>query len=286
MSLRYLVHARFGVCLLALALAIGCTPTTTPAPPPTLGLDNPKSLATVYISPTPDLPTATPTPDATSAGNPQPWNLLTPTATPFVGIFLGNAGEIVTDGTLPPAANVARPTAWPSPPGNAACGLPVAAPFQSAWTAHAALKETLGCPVNNGFDLRLVHQPFERGHMFYRDTGNIYAISEQSIRQGNPTDIYWQLPDSWQEGQAESDPSLTPPDGLLQPIRGFGNVWRNTPSLRDVLGWATAPEEWIDAFWQDFEGGWMLRSADGRIFGLTLPNETGTGAHFGGLPGG
>jgi hypothetical protein len=40
----------------------------------------------------------------------------------------------------------------------------------------------------------------------------------------------------------ESDPSIEPPPGRYQPIRGFGMVWREQPGVRDRLGWAVEPE--------------------------------------------
>jgi hypothetical protein len=58
------------------------------------------------------------------------------------------------------------------------------------------------------------------------------------------------LPDEFEDGQPETDPSLVPPSGLYQPIRGFGLIWRNhslpagTP-VRDRLGWATDREKEI-----------------------------------------
>ena len=48
--------------------------------------------------------------------------------------------------------------------------------------------------------------------------------------------------DEWQPGQPENDPSLEPPPGLVQPVRGFGKVWREQPDVRERLGWATAEE--------------------------------------------
>jgi len=51
--------------------------------------------------------------------------------------------------------------------------------------------------------------------------------------------------DDWQDGvDAASDPSLTPPEGLSQPVRGFGKVWRTKLSdqQRTTLGWATGDE--------------------------------------------
>ncbi|MBN1287184.1 MAG: hypothetical protein JXB47_17430, partial [Anaerolineae bacterium] len=197
-----------------------------------MGVANPKALATVYLSPTPEVQ-ATPTPGAGLAaphdGPP------TPTPTAYVGVFLGEGSEIAVEGTYVSPPTLAAITEDNPPDAATAdpeigCAIPPASSFQSAWLRSAALKTALGCPVSEGFSLRIVYQPFEHGHMFYRDAGDIYALSEQSIRAGSPTDVYWHVIDTWQEGQPESDPSLSPPAGLQQPIRGFGNAWRNTPS--------------------------------------------------------
>lgn len=56
--------------------------------------------------------------------------------------------------------------------------------------------------------------------------------------------------DTWTEAEPESDPSIVPPAGLYQPIRGFGKLWRSDSSIRDRLGWATAPEQGFNAQWQ------------------------------------
>jgi hypothetical protein len=34
----------------------------------------------------------------------------------------------------------------------------------------------------------------------------------------------------------------TPPNGLVEPILGFGKVWRDRPGVRESLGWATSSE--------------------------------------------
>jgi hypothetical protein len=49
--------------------------------------------------------------------------------------------------------------------------------------------------------------------------------------------------DTWTSAETESDPNILPPEGLFQPIRGFGKVWRNNPEVRERLGWALAPEQ-------------------------------------------
>jgi hypothetical protein len=52
--------------------------------------------------------------------------------------------------------------------------------------------------------------------------------------------------DDWNEGDPEDDPTLTPPDGLYQPVRGFGLVWRTYSEVRDRLGWAVDQEVGFD----------------------------------------
>jgi len=48
--------------------------------------------------------------------------------------------------------------------------------------------------------------------------------------------------DEWDEGEPASDPAIVPPEGLFQPVRGFGLVWREQPGVRDRLGWAVDAE--------------------------------------------
>lgn len=56
------------------------------------------------------------------------------------------------------------------------------------------------------------------------------------------TTKYASYQDNWNEGEPDHDPTLQPPEGLQQPIRGFGLVWRTYPEVRDRLGWASAGE--------------------------------------------
>jgi hypothetical protein len=54
---------------------------------------------------------------------------------------------------------------------------------------------------------------------------------------------HWQwLSNAWFEGMQESDPSIVPPPGYFQPIRGFGKAWREETEVRDRLGWAIEKE--------------------------------------------
>jgi hypothetical protein len=50
----------------------------------------------------------------------------------------------------------------------------------------------------------------------------------------------------------------TPPDDLVEPMLGFGKVWRDQPGIRERLGWATASEDPGMGRFQLFWGGQMI----------------------------
>jgi hypothetical protein len=100
----------------------------------------------------------------------------------------------------------------------------------------------------------IVEQPFENGRMFWvgatfterclgdhaftPGSGEIWvAIFDESGDSGE-----WLIfVDDWDEAiDPPYDLELTPPEGLLQPVRGFGKVWREkmTDEQREALGWA------------------------------------------------
>ena len=132
----------------------------------------------------------------------------------------------------------------------------------------------------------MVAQPFQTGFMFWRDTHEIYVVSTAGIQKGAQTDTFWRVPDNWNESLPANDPALAAPAGLLQPVRGFGYVWRGNPAFRNSLGWALAAEQPYDSTWQDFEHGWMMTTNSGTVLAmipLDGPPAT-TGIHFGALP--
>jgi hypothetical protein len=273
----------------------------------------PRLLATVELSATPDVAAIEATlaqgrPTATF-GPPT----RTPTITPYVGIFMGDLtplpGTIVyrpADGrgpvivpvpVTPPAAAPPGLVLAPTPilgltgPGftgdpGTACPISPAAPFVSA-SLNPAIRARLGCPTGESFPVGLVGQFFQNGIMIWRDTREIYAVSLAAIRgQGAAMDTFWRVPDTWSEGMPADDASFSPPPGLVQPVRGFGWIWRNNQAIRDTLGWALAPEDFFQAVWQNYERGWMMTGPDGSVYALS-PSDASpatTGVHFGTLP--
>ncbi len=95
-------------------------------------------------------------------------------------------------------------------------------------------------------------QRFDNGVMIWvQETGLIYAV----LHDGR----WFSFEDTFREGDAESDPAFSPPEGRQQPMRGFGKLWREQPDLRDAIGWALAKEEPATATRQPFERGEILR---------------------------
>jgi hypothetical protein len=105
----------------------------------------------------------------------------------------------------------------------------------------------------------IVEQSFENGRMFWvgktfeqrcqeeqdfePGSGEIWvAIFDESGLSGE-----WLIfEDDWDSRlEPEEDPDLVPPEeGLYQPVRGFGKVWREKLSAaqREAIGWATVFE--------------------------------------------
>lgn len=73
-----------------------------------------------------------------------------------------------------------------------------------------------------------------------------------------------------------NDPALIPPAGLLQPERGFGLLWRNSPTVRERLGWALTPEAGYTATVQidSATGARYLTGPGGTIYGLPANGES------------
>lgn len=81
-------------------------------------------------------------------------------------------------------------------------------------------------------------QQFELGYMIWiEQEDRIYVLFADG---SSPK---WSVfEDKWQSEVPDRDPDLSPPAGYFQPARGFGLVWREEPSIRERLGWATGEE--------------------------------------------
>ena len=93
-----------------------------------------------------------------------------------------------------------------------------------------------------------VAQHFERGLMLWREHPDVYGSQIYIFFTDNKWPYWNPTNDRWRSDMPGSDPTIIPPSGYYQPVRGFGLVWREAyfgvagGSARDRLGWATDQE--------------------------------------------
>ena len=144
---------------------------------------------------------------------------------------------------------------------------------------------TFAFPTPTIKDIQAAYQPFQNGFMIWLgDRKRIWVAiccTSTEPKQGK----WLTFDDTYADDVPESDPSITPPSGLYQPIRGFGLVWRTQAdfsgnSMRDLLGWATAPERGYTAHVEYYPGGyfdpgggfnarpgnWQINTPDGKVY--------------------
>lgn len=129
--------------------------------------------------------------------------------------------------------------------------------FGKVWEENPSVKGRIGCP-NYDYEKALTGATleFEHGKMYYTGGPN----KELPIIILFDDGTWLRVASNWKDG----DPlkaGLTPPTGLYEPGRGFGEVWRNQTTLRlpERLGWAKAPDESPTKIaYQDFTFGAMV----------------------------
>lgn len=94
-----------------------------------------------------------------------------------------------------------------------------------------------GCLFEPPIETPAAIQRFERGVMIWlAQSKSIYMLQV-------PEGFVQRFDDAFVEGMLEKDASIAVPAGKLQPVRGFGLVWRSNPWVMNLLGWATEPEQ-------------------------------------------
>jgi hypothetical protein len=154
-------------------------------------------------------------------------NVLQITVTP------ANQAAVVAS-PVPPTANTTNSTTAPTqvPAVTATPAPPSATPAPTLTPTYY--------PTQTRAQLNIAQEDFEHGFMFWIQAKKVIWVLYTD--PGNPNAGNWEsYPDTFVDGEQENDPSLTPPSGEYQAVRGFGKVWRMA-GVRDKLGWATTPE--------------------------------------------
>jgi hypothetical protein len=99
-------------------------------------------------------------------------------------------------------------------------------------------------------------QGYERGLMLWMSS--LGPAGGESIYALFSNGSYQRFNDTWLEGVDPISLGLTPPNGLIEPIRGFGKVWRDSAGVSEAIGWATTGENGGSATLQAFERGEMI----------------------------
>jgi hypothetical protein len=244
---------------LLLVTLVGCgaagVVSTPSAPAP---LEQPKRLATVFISPTPNTDERLATRNAQAltprAGTATP----PPSPTAYVGVFLGEAA-LPEDGPIYSGGLESSPLASATPLTFIAEGCPVPpdpAIFGANWQQDAAVVARLGCPIEAVQQFIGTLQIFERGAMYGRGNGEIWAVAPQQFR-------YWYVTTAPEVFPGE----FAPPDGLLPPAPVFGGMWRGLAGISDALGWARVLAQEASFSSQRFEGGALfVDRASGQLW--------------------
>ena len=129
------------------------------------------------------------------------------------------------------------------------------------------------CPRNTPLADQGVYQQFENGYMIWvRRTDAIYVLYNDST---NPR---WEVyRDYFVEGMPEKF-NMAPPPNRWEPVRGFGLLWRNNPTVRSRIGWATQQRELPYSVQLQIgdDNAIFLNDPSGNIFGLTSDRNSWT----------
>ncbi len=195
-----------------------------------------------------------------------------------------SASPTLPPATEPPTVAAIEPTSTPVPP-TATVALPVGPTLTPESGTPAQPTPVPPTPTLSAFptetraQLYIAQQNFQNGYMFWISTRRVIWVLINS--PGNPNAGEWRIyPDTFKDGEPEFDASLNPPNGaLFQPRRGFGKLWRETPGLREALGWATTPEFALNTNYVYQPGGSLDSNGQyvpgpGKHFVTTLGRET------------
>ncbi len=256
--------------LLLLMLVSGCS-SLNPATETVLGtaVVQPKILATLYVSPTPNDQQRDATRLAADVVTPTLAPSRTPAPTAYVGVFLGESGAADGDILNADPARFAGTLAATFPTlGAPGCAYPVDAVFGTSWTTNSAAVSDLGCAGEPVHSYVGTEQIFEHGVMMWIPTNEIWAL----VPSGGIDGRYWYV----EQAPPDQGWTVPPPSGLRMPEQGFGAVWKAVDGVRQALGFARTEEQSASLALQRFEKGALLRDATAGQTFILIGGDTGS----------
>ncbi len=204
-------------------------------------------------------PTPTPTPTASLTPTLTLTPVVAPSRVPSPTAVQTDTPTVTPSFTLQPTITASfTPTDTPAPDEvKLDCDTLPTGGFGQIFQRDPALRQALGCPLGEAGaqSVQVAYQPFENGMMIWVSQWS--AQGQKAIYTLVQDGLYRRYADTWEEGQPESG-GEAPPEGRLEPVRGFGAVWREQPEVREWLGWALEPEHGGEGVIQLFQTGQMI----------------------------
>lgn len=233
------------------ASPVSATPTASATLTPTTTL-----TSTITVTPSMTI-TDTPSPSVTATFT----ITMTPTETlePNPLNFLAQMG---LDATVLPQSFIATSPAQAAPvapngtpAASSTCQFTPPGGFGVLVSTNPALTAQIGCPVGAPPETTSRNgalQGYERGSMIWigDPVGSIYVLYADGT--------FARYDDTFSPGVDPEMGGETPPEGLVEPIRGFGKIWREQAGVREGIGWATGGESGDVATTLDFTNGRMI----------------------------
>ncbi len=277
-------HKGVWLVLVSIALAVsGCgalrstpptvTPiviTATPPPPllPVVATETPTTTPVLAATNAALLPTAPAHRTATPTLRPQ--ITMTPTFTPTA------TDTPVTPGALgfAPVGGIAEGGAV----GNVStggCANPPSGVLGAVYQSDPNLSAALGCPLAPApSSVTSAYQPFQNGVMIW--VASLGVLPQSTIYALYNNGTYQRFNDTWREGVDPVSSGAQPPSGMVEPVRGFGKVWRENNGVRDTLGWGTSGEAGGSAQVLAFERGEMINVSQAGQTYIFIAGAPGT----------
>lgn len=228
-------------------------PTATPTKAPTSRATTVEAQNVTSRPPTTTTTSATTTNVAsttaavvTKSANPPTAALATPAPSTAAVITTAVISTTVAATTVVPSPTVTTdisPTPAIPTPTVAGCAIVPIRGFGKLLAENPDIAAKVGCPTNNEANALLAYESFEKGFMLF-NAGQVYVLYGNNWRVYQDTFV---TPTPAPSAAANATPLPPTPTQnnfgcTVEPINGFGKLWRDNAEVRGLLGCATQKE--------------------------------------------